>query len=83
MDLLIVVVLKEKRMLYKKYHRNFVRQFKKGVSFKYPFSRTKVFSNKVIIEPHIIIGRVCVNSWTLVFSRGHLDKSFIIEEDVV
>lgn len=28
----LIIVLKEKRMLYKKYHRNFIRQFKLGTN---------------------------------------------------
>ena len=41
-------------MLYKKYHRSYVRQFKKGTKVKYRYDNgTKTIIGKVIIEPFI------------------------------
>lgn len=47
-------------MLYKKYHRNFIRKFKKGVKFRYEgykgFSR--IF--EVVIEPYTTYGSLSI-----------------------
>lgn len=43
-------------MLYKKYHRSYVRQFKKGTKVKYRYrcdNGTETIIGKVIIEPFI------------------------------
>lgn len=47
-------------MLYKKYHRNYVKQFRKGVIAKYIIegSETKVFKCVVVKEPHIECGNI-------------------------
>ena len=42
------------KMLYKKYHRNFVRQFKEGTKVKYRYDDgTETIIGEVIIEPFI------------------------------
>ena len=62
-------------MLYKKYHRNFIRQFKKGVKFNI-LSEEKVQKepwydndNKVIYVKGNKYG-----CWILVYSDGIIDK---------
>lgn len=48
-------------MLYKKYHRSYVRQFKKGVigaEYMKENSETKVFKCVVYKEPHIECGNI-------------------------
>lgn len=47
-------------MLYKKYHRNYVKQFRKGVIAEYVIegSETKVFKYVVDKEPHIECGNI-------------------------
>ena len=63
-------------MLYKKYHRNFVKQFKKGA---------KVMCIKAIIEvtkepylPNSSPSRINIDDgefiWTLVHSKGKINK---------
>lgn len=47
-------------MLYKKYHRNFVKRFKKGTVFKYNYSPT---TYSVIDEPIIVLRSISVKCW--------------------
>lgn len=47
-------------MLYKKYHRNFVRQFKKGTRYKFVNSRGMVC--EVNVEPFIDVVNIKVYS---------------------
>lgn len=72
-------------MLYKKYHRDYVRQFKKGIKF-----RCEGFSGfkEVVIEPFIVSYRYVIHvdvmviqngdignfpeHWTIVFTDGRL-----------
>lgn len=45
-------------MLYKKYHRNFVKQFKIGAKFKYIFSNGTEVIIKVIKKPTALLRSV-------------------------
>ena len=83
-------------MLYKKYHRNFVKQFKKGVRFRFSFYKQKEMVCKVNVEPYydetfcrrnIRITGINTNgvyNLILVFTEGRLaDMKCNIEEDVI
>lgn len=77
-------------MLYKKYHRNFVRQFKKGVKFSYK-TYNKVYKDIVEREPYYdgrywrrnirITGSK--NDLFLIFPSGQLVEVEIIKRDAV
>lgn len=61
-------------MLYKKYHRNFVRRFKKGAILIFDLG----MSDEIILEPFIDrdYGEICIRctyEWTLVFSDGRIN----------
>ena len=45
-------------MLYKKYHRNFVKQFKIGARFKFTFSNGTEAINEVIKKPKALLRMV-------------------------
>lgn len=72
-------------MLYKKYHRNFVRRFKKGFMFMYNNSRNKKVMCEVVNEPFvdsqlpinirldIIIKSGFRMTITIVYSSGRLE----------
>lgn len=75
-------------MLYKKYHRNFVRQFKKGVRVKLEFGEITTFrevtANPLILEgddimptciqvPVIRVDKLTWSKLILVFPGGRLD----------
>ena len=66
-------------MLYKKYHRNYVKQFRKGVIAEYIIegSETKVFKYVVDKEPHI----ECGNIHCFIYSQEH--PSQIIDQIIV
>lgn len=83
-------------MLYKKYHRNFVSHFKKGVRFRFSFYKKKEMVYKVNVEPYYdetfcrrnirITGSNTegVYDLVLVFTEGRLaDMKYNIEEDVI
>lgn len=65
-------------MLYKKYHRNFIRQFKKGTKVKYRYDNgTETIIGKVITEPYYVGGTIRIivsksKSRTLVMPSGQL-----------
>lgn len=70
-------------MLYKKYHRNFVKQFKKGTKFRYCHGGTKHIVER---EPYydgifkgirMTSGRY--SGWNLIFPDGQL----VVDIDVV
>jgi len=71
-------------MLYKKYHREYIRQFKKGTEFSYETHRDVV--NK---EPYTYIGygniRITGINYDLilVFSNGTTNCKIKIEKDVI
>jgi len=77
-------------MLYKKYHRNYVKQFRSGIKFEYK----GICRDIVVIEPSIIdvftnhyeveiqvIGKF--SKWTLVFPEGRIDYKIKIKKDVI
>ena len=69
-------------MLYKKYHRNFVRQFKKGTKFtEFDY---KTYRDVVEIEPYYDYGNICINGnryyLILVHSDGTTNHQIKIEK---
>ena len=64
-------------MLYKKYHRNFVKQFKKGTKFRWNTEELSV--ETVTIEPHFVFHVIYVGGdkyrWILVYSHGNIEQS--------
>lgn len=75
-------------MLYKKYHRNYVRQFKKGVEFVYSNMLDKItLKITVEVEPWLYGEKIYVTekfgNWILVFPGGRINYNIKIEEDVV
>ena len=83
-------------MLYKKYHRNYVRKFKKGVKFKLVFIERdsdiyEVTMNPLILEgdhimptriqvPVIKVAKVIWSKIILVFSGGRIERRIRIIE---
>lgn len=78
-------------MLYKKYHRNFVRKFRKGVEFKWVKDGNYTLTRTVITEPfvelnsttrsHYIIIRATMNDiMILVHYSGRLYSNILIED---
>lgn len=76
-------------MLYKKYHRNFVRQFRKGVKAKSKYSN----ANFIISEVKTIIdfaGEINIiikdgkKPWrAIIFSEGTIISEVKLEKDVI
>jgi len=74
-------------MLYKKYHRSYVRQFKRGVEFGCPttspdkmFDRDVVDVDEVEIRPYyggIYVAGKRTGRWILVSSDGRVRKKSI------
>ena len=70
-------------MLYKKYHKNFVSQFKKGAKFRYTGFRPEA----VEIEPwfenssRIYISGNKSGCWTVVYPGGQLSDGISIVND--
>lgn len=64
-------------MLYKKYHRNFVRQFKEGTEFRY-----KTYRDVVLKEPHFDYGCIRITGdkyyLVLVYSSGRINYNIKI-----
>ena len=70
-------------MLYKKYHRNYVRKFKKGVEVE--FEQDSETIERVTSEPSIIKYGKCVyigynNYWILIESDGKLMNYNVIQK---
>ena len=69
-------------MLYKKYHKNFVSQFKEGTEFNY-----KAFRDVVEREPHYDYGSIHIVGNTyylpLVYHNGRINCNIKIEKDAV
>ena len=70
-------------MLYKKYHRSYIRQFKKETKFEWINYREEIIRDTVKIEPYItdhyevrITGDTGV--WELITSIGQLDDKINI-----
>lgn len=71
-------------MLYKKYHRSYVKQFRKGVEFNCPctspdkmFERDVVDVDRVEVRPYyggIYVAGKRTGRWILVFSGGMINK---------
>ena len=67
-------------MLYKKYHRNFVKQFKVGVRFNHYITQLSVYT--VVHEPQYSISNHCIEfqsssnnvMWNLVYPNGEINK---------
>ena len=77
-------------MLYKKYHRNFIRRFKKGVRCCRPYSPlTEIY--EIVKEPyystyyqHIELqSNTCISSWTLIYPSGRINLDVKAIEYVV
>ena len=80
-------------MLYKKYHKDFIRKFKKGSRFNsiigYKFYN--ISSYIVVKEPyystyylHIELqSNTCIPSWTLIYPSGRINLDIKAIEDVV
>lgn len=76
-------------MLYKKYHRNFVSQFKKGIEFRYRGTRD---TDTVKEEPYALIltnfCRIRVESnkhaWilSLIFENGIINKYLHVIQEI-
>ena len=73
-------------MLYKKYHRNFVRQFKVGVRFNY-YLITQL-SYTVVREPQYSISNHCIeflsnrNNTRLVYLDGRINKYINVIQEI-
>lgn len=76
-------------MLYKKYHRNYIRQFKEGTRFKYNY---KCYTYTVIKEPyystyyqHIEFQSTSIIPvWTLIYPSGFINYDIkIVGENAV
>ena len=67
-------------MLYKKYHRNFVRKFKKGTVFKWNGTLSGEIVRK---EPYYDNGMIWVidneyGKWDLVYYNGRINKHLYV-----
>ena len=70
-------------MLYKKYHRSYVRQFKKGAKFMW--NRCAV--ETVMKEPYICNGFIFMKDskyscWDLVYSRAEINKYLYVVQEI-
>ena len=69
-------------MLYKRYHRNYISQFRKGTEFNY-----KAYRDVVEIEPYYVGGNICVTGnkyyLALVYHSGRINYNIKIEKDVI
>jgi len=74
-------------MLYKKYHRNFVKQFKMGTRYGFKAYSGEIYKDIVRKEPFYNRGINMTGKkfgWTLVFPGGRIERSIkIIEENAV
>jgi len=66
-------------MLYKKYHRNYISQFRKGTEFWFK----AYYREKVVIEPYVYSGVCRSGSWVLIFLDGKINYNIKIEKDVI
>ena len=69
-------------MLYKKYHRKFVRQFKIGTEFEWINYREKIIRGIVKEEPfHRRSGNICMTGdcsvWVLVYMDGSINNNLL------
>ena len=82
-------------MLYKKYHRNFVSQFKKGTKIEIYnddiYATNRFINSEVIKEPFINHDFVCWisivdsfnYSWVVVYHSGKISYRINIKEDAI
>ena len=76
-------------MLYKKYHRNYIRKFKKGTKYRFKYSPNEdAIFDIVWKEPrylhNIEIRGLYDNTWlTIVFYNGKINNIKLVEERVV
>lgn len=75
-------------MLYKKYHRNYVRQFRKGTEFVYSNMHDGITLKIVVeVEPWLYDEKIYVTekfgNWTLVFPGGKINYEIKIEKDAI
>lgn len=70
-------------MLYKKYHRDFVKRFKKGTVFG---STGRIHRYIVETEPYcdVILIRMTSNkgSWNLVYYNGRINKNLHVIQEI-
>ena len=88
----LIIVLKGKKMLYKKYHRNFIRQFKKGAKVGFGHRREELV-DIVKIEPCRVDCHDGVfkgihmtgiyYDWALVFPSGYINHDVKVIEDAI
>lgn len=69
-------------MLYKKYHRSYVSQFKKGVKFRYndtmcEVTRGPYITQNDILSPQVICIEDKLYTWTLLFPGGRTYKDLL------
>lgn len=69
-------------MLYKKYHRNFVSQFKKETRYGYKAFSGEIYRDIIKREPYIIgSGNIHITGkkygWTLVYPGGRINKDLL------
>ena len=93
----LIIVLREKKMLYKKYHRNFVRKLKKGTKIEIYSNDIYIYTNhfinsEVVKEPFIEYGYFSVGismidsknyKWIVVYYSGRINHDVKAIEDVV
>lgn len=68
-------------MLYKKYHRNFVRKFKKGTRFAV-ISVETVMKEPWCDNKEIYVGGSKYGRWNLVYPGGEIDKYIRVDDAV-
>lgn len=70
-------------MLYKKYHRNYVRKFKKGTEFVYNGERRHVVEKEPYIHQTDIYCQKAIHvddklyTWSLILPAGRIFKDYI------
>lgn len=70
-------------MLYKKYHRSYIRQFKKGTEFVYNGERRYIVEKEPYILQTDIYGQKTIHvddklyTWSLVLPAGRIFKGYI------
>ena len=79
-------------MLYKKYHRNFISQFKEGVSFKYPLyslidvvdGEIKKVDGKLCYKDHYsesIVDKIAISFYGNIYvTNGHSSWNLVFPE---
>lgn len=65
-------------MLYKKYHRSYVSQFKKGVEFRYKSHKCVVTREPYYYNEMIYVIDSESGRWELVFCNGKISKCLYV-----